>query len=260
MIPISASIKDELRAYYRRTDAPIDEAEKARVVALVSQEAAAQGADPRESVPFWRFLVGQLRFVNPLAWVLQVALLVGMLVLVGSLGESDWSMLVVMIAAVLSVALAVPSVFKSFENNMSELEASCRHDSAQVLLCRFVLFGLADVLWISLATWLVPALVDGDPFRVFLYAATPYFAFCSICFYLSRKLRGQCVKACIGAAACMVVALWAARVMFPAWYAETSILVWCIALAVSLVLAVHEARRLIAHVTADSLTRSPSFS
>lgn len=260
MIPISTSMKDALRSYYARTDTPVDEAEKARVVALVSREAVAQGAEPRTSVPFWRFLVGQLRFVNLLAWVLQVALLVGMLALVGSLGENDTSMLVVMMAAVLSVALAVPTVFKSFENNVSELEASCRHDSAQVLLCRFILFGLADVLWISLATWLVPALVDSDPFRVFLYAATPYFAFCSLCFYLSRKMRGQCVRVCIGAAACAVVALWAAKALFPAWYTETSILVWCIALAVSLALAVHEARRLIAHVATDSLTRVPSFS
>ncbi len=258
MIKISASLKEGLRAYYKRTDAPIDEAEKARVVAMVSKEAAELSTcDGFDAVPFWRFIVGQLRFVNPLAWVAQVALLAGMLLIVEAFSASESSMLVVMAAAVLSVALAVPSVFRSFEDNVAELEASCRYDSAQVLISRFVLFGLADVLWMSLAAWIVPTLTDGDPFRVFLYAATPFFAFCAICFYLSRLTRGHCAKACTVAACCVMAALWVAKSMLPHWYSEASMLVWSSALMVSLVLAVYEARRLIAQVAADSLMRTP---
>lgn len=258
MIKISASLKENLRIYYKNTDAAIDKNEKARVVAMASKEAAGLSTcDDFDAVPLWRFVVGQLHFVNPLAWLAQVTLLAGMLLIVGAFGASESSMLVVMAAAVLSVAMAIPSVFRSFEDNVAELEASCRYGSAQVLISRFVLFGLADVLWMSIAAWLVPTLTNGDPFRVFLYAATPFFAFCAICFYLSRLTRGNCAKACTVAACCVIVALWVTKSMLPHWYSETSILVWSVTLMVSIVLAIYEARRLVAQIATDNLIRMP---
>lgn len=260
MIKISASIKEGLLSYYKRTDAPIDEAAKARVVQLFSQSAAAYLTIERtDTVPFWRFIIGQLRFVNPLAWVAQIALLTGMLLIVSAYGESDSVMLVVMTAAVLSVAIAIPSVFKSFESNVAELEASCHHDSSQVLVSRFILFGLGDVLWMTLAIWLVPAIAGGDPFRVFLYAATPFFAFCSISFYLSRVTNGRCVKACFAAAACVIALIWGSNELFPLWYSNASMVVWSIALLAAMALAAYETHKLLAHVAFDSASRLVSL-
>lgn len=255
---MSTSMKERLKAYYKDNNAPIDEGEKARVVAMMSKVAG--GSSPLntfDAVPFWCFLVGQLRFVNPLAWLLQIVLLVGTLLVVGAYGGGESSTLIVMTAAVLSVALAVPSVFESFENNVLELEASCRHNSAQVLICRLILFGLADVLWISIASGIIPTLIDSDPFSVFLYAATPFFASCALCFYLSRKARSHCVKACAVSACCVVTVLWAAHTVFPHWYAETSITVWFVALTIAVALAIYEAHRLISQISADSLIRTP---
>lgn len=40
MIESNVSIEERLRGYYARTEAPIDELEKARVVAIVSNEVA----------------------------------------------------------------------------------------------------------------------------------------------------------------------------------------------------------------------------
>lgn len=252
-----SSIKDSLRAYYKSSDAPIDEEEKARVVALVAEEAArcSTGAAP-EAVPLWRFLVGQLRFVNPLAWVAQLALLALMLLLLGAYGESRSTMLIVMTAAALSVAAAAPSVFKSFESNVAELEASCRHDSAQVLVSRLILFGLADVLWMSMAVSLVPAVVGGDPFRVFFCAATPFFASCAVCFHISRITHGRCAKACFVAVSCIIVVLWGANKVFPHWYLEVSLVVWSVALIVALVLAIYEMHRLVSHVRLDGISHT----
>lgn len=256
MITISDSTKERLQAYYKRTDAPIDEAEKARVVRLFSRTAAAHSAvEQTDETPFWQFIIGQLRFVNPLAWVAQIALLAGMLLMVSAYGESDAVMLVVMTAAVLSVAIAMPSVFKSFESNVAELEASCHHNSAQVLVSRLILFGLGDVLWMTLAVWLVPAMAGGDPFRVFLYAATPFFAFCALGFYLSRITGGRCVKACFAAAACVIAVMWGSNELFPLWYSGASMVVWSVALLAALALAAYEAHKLLAHVTIDSASR-----
>ena len=256
MVKISASTKEELKAYFRRADAPIDEPEKARVARMFSEVAAANSTtEPRSTMPFWRFITGQLRFVNPLAWIAQMALLVGMLLIAGAYAESEAVMLVVMIAAVLSVALAIPTVFKSFENNVAELEASCQHNAAQVLISRFILFGLADVLWMSLAVWLVPAIAGGDPFRVFLYAATPFFAFCALSFYLSRVTNGHCVKACAVAAIAVILAIWASSEMFPHWYSDASMVVWVVALVAALALAAYEVRKLMMQVASNGDSR-----
>ncbi|NHM15214.1 hypothetical protein GMI69_00795 [Eggerthellaceae bacterium zg-887] len=261
MIPIDASMKERLRTYYKKNDAPVDEAAKARVVAMVARETARPSAESRarsassvrlEATPFWRFIAGQLRFVNPLAWAAQAALLAGMLLMASACGESESSLLVVMITAVLSVAIAMPPVLKSFENNVAELEASCCHNSAQVLVSRLVLFGLADVLWMSVAVCLVPTIVGGDPFNVFLYAATPFFAFCAICFYLARVTHGRGVKACMAAAICAVAAIWASGTLIPHWYADVSLAVWLLALLAALALSAVEAKRLVSQVTQGS--------
>ncbi len=254
---MSDSMREDLRAYYKSTDAPVDEDAKAHVIALVSGQAArCSVVGQARAMPYWRFLAGQLRFVSPRAWVAQLTLLVGMLLLVSACSESDATMLIVMVASVLSVALAVPSVFKSFESGMAELEAACRHDATQVLVGRLILFGLADVLWMSLAACLVPAIADSDPFRVFLYAATPFFSFCAACLYLSRITRGRCVTACIAAASCTVAGIWGASTAFPHWYSDASMVVWSASLVVALALALYEARRLVAQVASGSIFRT----
>ncbi|WP_165173516.1 hypothetical protein [Adlercreutzia sp. ZJ242] len=261
MIPINAPTKERLRSYYRNSDAPVDEEAKAHAVAMAAEEAARHAAESHassaqlEATPFWRFVIEQLRFIRPLAWVAQAALLAGMLLMVSAYGRSESALLVVMIAAVLSVAIAVPSVLKSFEDNVAELEASCCHDSAQVLVSRLVLFGLADVLWMSIAVCLVPAIAGGDSFRVFLYAATPFFAFCAICFHLTRITHGRGVKACAAAAICTIGAIWASDAIIPHWYADASLAVWLLALVVALSLSALEAKRLVSQVAQDSTPR-----
>lgn len=252
---MSDPMKDDLRAYFKQTSAPIDEAEKARVVSLFSEAVAARAIGEQNDEPYWRFIIGQLRFVSPLAWLAQIGILVLMLLLVGAYGSGESSAIAVMTAAVLSVAMAMPSVFKSFESNVLELEASCRHDSAQVLVSRLILFGIADVLWMTLAVCLVPTIAGGDPFRIFLYASTPFFAFCAISFYLSRIANGNCVKACIVAALCVIALIWGSVEMFPHWYSEASMVVWSLALLAALALAAYEAHKLVTQLASNSALR-----
>lgn len=260
MIEISASMKEELKSYYKRTNAPIDEAEKARVVQLFAKTASARSSiEQVHPTPFWRFVVGQLRFINPVAWVAQIALLIGMLLIVSAYIESDSVMLVVMTCAVLSVAMAIPSVFKSFESNVAEIEASCHHDSTQVLSSRLILFGLGDVLWMTFAALLLPSIAGGDPFRIFLYAATPFFAFCALSFYLSRITNGRCAKVCAVAAICVIAIIWGSGELFPLWYSNASMVVWSIALLAAVILAAYEMHKLVNHLASGSTSRLASL-
>lgn len=257
MVKISASTKEELKAYFKRTSAPVDETEKERVVRIFSKVASESSVTgPERVMPMWRFVIGQLRFVNPLAWMAQMALLAAMLFLVNAYGKTESAMLIVMATAVLSVTIAMPSVFKSFENNVAELEASCQHDAAHVLVSRFVLFGLADVLWMSLAAWLVPTIAGDGPFRVFLYAATPFFAFCALSFHLSRITNGRCVKPCAVAASVAILLIWESNEKLPHWYSDASMVVWSLALLAALTLAAYEARKLVVQLASDNVSQS----
>lgn len=257
MITIKTTLQQALKNYYA-DDVPAPEASaRGRTLRLVEAEAArGRTACELARVPFWRFVVGQLRFASRWAWALQVALLTCMFVLVGELGAREGSAMVVMGASVLSVAIGAPSVFKSFETGVSELEYSCRFNCVQVLASRLVLFGLADVLWITLAVAVVPGLSGVDAMRVFLYASTPFFCACAISFFVARRTRGSSGAVGIVPAVVVVVALWLANAAFPAWYANLSLATWTVAFIASTALAAFEMRRLVRDVSAGLAPRA----
>lgn len=244
------ALKDRLRCHYA-SDVPAPEASaKERAVRLAVLEARTTKGACIADVPLWRFVLGQARFVSPSAWVLQLALLAGLLVVSFALGSdrSGTSMMAVMTGAVLTVAIGVPPAFRSFDFHVDELEYACRHDCMQVLCSRLALFGLADVLWLSVVVAIVPSFAGSDPFRVFLYACTPYFACCAASFHLVRLRRSNIALTCVVAAIVLVAAIWGTGIAFPRWYADVSVLVWTAALGVALALAAYEARRLLSQV------------
>ena len=149
-----------------------------------------------------------------------------------------------MAASALSVAIAAPSVFKSFETRVCEMEYSCRFSCVQVLASRLLLFGLADVLWITLAVAAVPTLAGIDALRVLLYACTPFFCSCAACFYAARRLPGNSLVASVAPAMSVLAALWLLSTAFPLWYEGASLAVWVAALMASMALAALEASRL----------------
>ena len=196
-----SKLKDALRSYYAADAASPDASARKRTLLLVEAEAARACGGTREAdyIPLWRFVASQARFVRPWAWMLQIALLACMLVLVGEIGPHSGSPIVVMAASALSVAIAAPSVFKSFETRVCEMEYSCRFSCVQVLASRLLLFGLADVLWITLAVAAVPTLAGIDALRVLLYACTPFFCSCAACFYALAAEHGvpPLVRGCV---------------------------------------------------------------
>ncbi len=246
---MGTSLEERLRRHYASTADAVDEAQREHVVRLVAAEAArAAEAPSAPGVPLWRFALGQMRFVSPAAWALQLALLGALLCVAGAFGFSEDAMPIVMSAAVLSVAIAVPPVFKSFDFHVDELEYACRHNCMQVLCSRLLLFGLADVLWLSAVVALAPSFAGSDPFRIFLYACTPYFASCAAVFHVARLRRRGVALACVVAALAIVAAIWGAGIAFPRWYADVSVLAWTAALACAVALAAYEARRLVVQV------------
>lgn len=198
----------------------------------------------------------QMRFISPACWVFQIALIACVLIVGDMYRASAIQSALIMTFAVLTVAIAVPSVFRSLESKTSELELSCRFNCAQVLASRLIIFGLADVLWFSLIIAVMPSFAKSDPFSIFLYATTPFFLFCSLCFYLARVMNEHVVKATIAAAVIILIVLWQLIGLLPYWYSELSWATWIGALAFAVALAAFELHRLIGDM---SFVVGPSF-
>ena len=240
------SIEDKLKRFYAKDIPPVDSVRKRQVVELVAREVQNAGCAPASTtMSFRKFVFTQMRFINPACWALQIALIACVLIAGDTYRASEIQTPLVMTFALLTVAIAVPSVFRSFESRTSELELACKFNCAQVLAARLIIFGLADVLWFSIIIAVMPSFAGSDPFSVFLYASTPFFLFCALCFYLARVANKHVTRATIIAAAISIIVLWQSIGLFPYWYSNLSWVTWVGALIFAIALAAFELRRLI---------------
>lgn len=257
--------KERLACYYRETIPAEVNAGKPAALARIAQEAQAlstacpQAAEARgaalfregplqlEAPPafsFPRFVWGQLRFVSPWVWAAQLALIALVVASAGALSSERPAVLIAVGAAVLTVLVGVPDVLRSCERGVAELEYACRFDCRQVLAARCALLGLSDVAVLTAAIVALPALAGADPFLVFLYACTPFFALCAGVFWIAGHGRRSLTARCMALGAIMMLAAWGLWTAAPALYAGMSATAWSLLAGVAFLAALHEGRHL----------------
>ena len=257
--------KVRLACYYRETIPAEVNAGKPAALARIAQEAQApstacpQAAEARgaalfregplqlEAPPafsFPRFVWGQLRFVSPRVWAAQLALIALVVASAGALPSERPAVLIAVGAAVLTVLVGVPDVLRSCERGVAELEYACRFDCRQVLAARCALLGLSDVAVLTAAIVALPALAGADPFLVFLYACTPFFALCAGVFWIAGHGRRSLTARCMVLGAVMMLAAWGLWTAAPALYAGMSATAWSLLAGVAFLAALHEGRHL----------------
>lgn len=257
--------KEQLACYYRETIPAEVNAGKPAALARIAQEAQAlstacpQAAEARgaalfregplqlEAPPafsFPRFVWGQLRFVSPWVWAAQLALIALVVASAGALSSERPAVLIAVGAAVLTVLVGVPDVLRSCERGVAELEYACRFDCRQVLAARCALLGLSDVAVLTAAIVALPALAGADPFLVFLYACTPFFALCAGVFWIAGHGRRSLTARCMALGAVMMLAAWGLWTAAPALYAGMSATAWSLLVGVAFLAALHEGRHL----------------
>ena len=257
--------KERLACYYRETIPAEVNAGKPAALARIAQEAQAlstacpQAAEARgaalfregplqlEAPPafsFPRFVWGQLRFVSPWVWAAQLALIALVVASAGALPSERSAVLIAVGAAVLTVLVGVPDVLRSCERGVAELEYACRFDCRQVLAARCALLGLSDVAVLTAAIVALPALAGADPFLVFLYACTPFFALCAGVFWIAGHGRCSLTARCMALGAVMMLAAWGLWTAAPALYAGMSATAWSLLAGVAFLAALHEGRHL----------------
>ena len=218
------------------------QAAEARGAALFREGPLQLEAPPAFSFP--RFVWGQLRFVSPWVWAAQLALIALVVASAGALPSERSAVLIAVGAAVLTVLVGVPDVLRSCERGVAELEYACRFDCRQVLAARCALLGLSDVAVLTAAIVALPALAGADPFLVFLYACTPFFALCAGVFWIAGHGRRSLTARCMALGAVMMLAAWGLWTAAPALYAGMSATAWSLLAGVAFLAALHEGRHL----------------
>lgn len=141
-----ARMRIALRHHYQRQVDPVgDEAIDALVSAMVAEDSRARGgAESRRG--FLPFVVAQARFIPIWVWLAQVALVATMVLVARLAGNGVMARWAIGVMSTASVLVCVPTLHSSRLHGVVELECSCRHNAASVLVARLIVLGCSASL------------------------------------------------------------------------------------------------------------------
>ena len=194
----------------------------------------------------WAFVWTQAGFIRKRMWVLQFALLAGLLVLVTATGLPLRRYALCAAAAPLLLVANVQDLARVYHQGMVELELVTRYSLPKVTAARLLIFGACDGVLLAALALVGSAVHRADLGAVLLYCLTPFTVVSALCLALLRRLK----PAAFGRVALAVVGISALAVLLPAdrlqgWlYSRDVRPLWAAALAVSALALVWQSRRL----------------
>lgn len=240
-------LEQALGRHYRKTGIVPDHASKQKVLHTIAQRAPSQTHYP--GMPYYRFVMGQVRFIGKEVWFLQAALILSQFLLYGWESPGEASAPVVSIIGALTVTVGVPELFRSKNSNVAELEYACHFDCRHAVIARLVILGLSDIVILTCLVIAVPALGQLDPFSVFLFACVPYFATCTGCLWVVNHVEhaasSQLCLLCGVIVALAALVVWQAA---PQIYFATSIGVWAMLFCVTAITTAVQVKRYLARI------------
>jgi hypothetical protein len=101
-------------------------------------------------VPYYEFLFTQLKLVQKRWWTFQLLILILLWRIIPLFAETDSIQRILGVSASLFIILAVPELWKNRNYKSIEIEATCYYSLRQIYAARMTLFGIVDVLLITL--------------------------------------------------------------------------------------------------------------
>lgn len=182
------------------------------------------------------FLQSQLRYIKKWVWCAAALLL-----MLGILGAAVLSLNMLWIIAACTPILAMTFLSesgRSQRHQMEELELSTRFSLRNVILARFAILGLTDLLLLLLLLPLALLNNSCSLLAAGLTITTPFLLTVWIGLAITRKYRGRDgLYACWSAACCISISVILSQLKLPHIYQEQHILWWsilCIALCIAI--------------------------
>ncbi len=100
----------------------------------------------------WEFLWTQLQYTRKRWWVLQAGLLVLAWQMIPAIEDSSHRMRSMGVLGCLFVVLVIPELWRNRESGSIQVEASCLYCLRQIYAARIALFGMVDVVLLTVFT------------------------------------------------------------------------------------------------------------
>ena len=230
-----ARMRIALRHHYQRQVDPVgDEAIDALVSAMVAEDSRARGgAESRRG--FLPFVVAQARFIPIWVWLAQVALVSTMVLVARLAGNGVMARWAIGVMSAASVLVCVPTLHSSRLHGVVELECSCRHNAASVLVARLIVLGCSASLCLGVMVSATSRVTGMGALWVARWACPPYFLSCAGALVMLRRCRPSfALLACVAWTCLCCGSLYMLSVAFPSAYGEASLSVWALASLASL--------------------------
>lgn len=192
-----------------------------------------------EKTPYIRLFSQQLRYISPLFWIWQAMVFLGVIFLAVTVpkGEMFAGELLYYTGPLLGI-LAYPEMFRDLFYDMSEIENSCKNNSAALFVMRLLLVGAVNLLLLTLLAVVISTAWDDSFLRTVVFGLTPSLWIHLITLPLLRVARIQSRIGALVLSACLTAAAWLIGTMKlrPLEMEFGSMLLWAAALAMAAIL------------------------
>ena len=174
---------------------------------------------------YWEFLWAQLRLIRKRWWLFQILLLILLWAVLPSVQVEQLEQRILGVVASLFIILIIPELWKNQTYQSMEIEATSYYSLRQIYAARMFLFGIVDVVLITIFCMSAAFTQDISFSQLFLQFIFPMTVTAAICFgILCSKFRFSetaAIMMCIAWSAIWLVAILNEKIFtaitFPLW-------------------------------------------
>lgn len=211
--------------------------ERAREAFVASEEEAV--------LSYGEFLLLQLSLTRKRWWLLQMVVLLLMWAAMASVGDQQYIRRGMGVAASMFVILVLPEVWKNRSCMSMEIEAASYYSLRRVYAARMLLFGLADVVLLTIFCGTAAFTLDYQLYQIMTQFLFPVAVTACICFGIlsSRRIYNES----LALISCVIwSAVWMVLTLDERIYQQISAPVWAALLAAALIFLAFTVYRAIA--------------
>ena len=139
-------------------------------------------AEKEKLLSYWEFLWAQLRLIRKRWWLFQLLLLSALWAALPTLQGGQYTQRFMGVAASLFVILIIPELWKSQTYHSMEIEAVSYYSLRQIYAARMLLFGIVDIVLITIFCELSFATLDVTLSQILVQFIFPMVVTACICF------------------------------------------------------------------------------
>ncbi|MCJ7841941.1 hypothetical protein MUB24_13735 [Lederbergia sp. NSJ-179] len=161
-----------------------DEIQRQAVIDLGKQKIMEQQLSRYSLFDLFR---SSIRFTRLQTWLIQFALLILTTFLITKVIYDDPAIFIIQcltVSVIFSVIFFIDELFRSFTSGMWELEQTLKYDLRQHIVIKLLIFGLADLVFITCLAFICQGVMVISFWKIILYLLVPFNITCIVLFSL----------------------------------------------------------------------------